>query len=268
MLISVSQIKRYMECPAKAHYEYTLHRGGLRKSEALELGSLVHIFFDAVLSGKVWEVEIEEALAALEPIQSVELSEAFDILRPALELWKPQDDWRVVSVEQELQIPCGSHTLVGRLDGIVEWNGGYWHLQHKTLGATVPVGVYCEQQRTDWHESVYHRMAESAGYRPFLGTILNIVRKLSAKAVVANPASSIVPPQYLPRTTEDVDGALSDLEQTINDIADPTRRIVKNRCACAGPYRNSLCEFKPVCDGDDTLDSPNYRDLEIRYAPN
>ena len=254
----------------KAHYEYTLHRGGLRKPDALEVGALVHIALDAILREAMWEPIVEEALAELEPVRAVELSELVDELRPAIAAWKKPEDWRVIGSEMELSVPCGPHTIVGRLDAVVEWNGSFWNLQHKTLGASVPVAVYCEQQRTDWHESVYHRMAERASFVPFAGTILNIVRKLSAKRIAEFPNDALIPPQYLPRSDADVDEAFQDLQQLIDDIAtqgDGGRRVVKCRSSCAGPFRNSLCVYKPVCDGDDVISSENYMDLEPRYAP-
>lgn len=269
MKVSVSQIKRHMECPMKAHYEYTLLRGSAKRALALDLGSLAHLAFEAKLTGKDWRKATDDYMAALPPEESVLVGEGFATLSPALEAWECPDDWKVVSVEQEMEAPCGSHTLVGRLDCVVRWNDQYWHLQHKTLSPSVPVGVYCEQQRTDWHECAYHRMAEVAGYTPFAGTILNVVRKLSAKRIAENPTDAIIPPQYLPRTGELVQEALDDLSQLIDAIEagrNGESRIIKCRDSCGGPYRNSLCIYKPVCDGDVGIESDTFVDLEPRYA--
>ena len=270
MKISVSQIKRHIECPMKAHFEYTLLRGQDKRAVALDIGSLAHLVLEAKLTKVAdWRKLTDEYLAELPPEVSVEVGEEFDVLAPSLELWEPPDDWEILGTEVEMEIPCGRHTIVGRLDAPIRWNGSLWHLQHKTLGATVPLGAFCEQQRTDWHESVYHRMLQRAYPDNVEGTVLNIIRKLSAKRLAENPRDALVPPQYLPRTDELVSEALDDLSQLIDDIEagrDGTRRIIKCRSACAGPYRNSLCAYKPVCDGDVEISSDMFVDLEPRYA--
>ena len=269
MKISVSQIKRFVECNMKAHYEYTLLRGGAKRAMALDIGSLAHLALEAKLKGEPWIQVTDEYLASLPPEVSVEVGEDFAILAPSLALWAPPDDWEILGTEVEMEIPCGKHTIVGRLDAPIRWNGSLWHLQHKTLGATVPVGVFCEQQRTDWHECVYHRMLQRTYPDNVEGTVLNIIRKLSTKRLAENPADALVPPQYLPRTDELVSEALDDLSQLIDDIEagrNGTRRIIKCRSACAGPYRNSLCIYKPVCDGDVDITSDAYTDLEPRYT--
>lgn len=269
MKISVSQIKRFVECEMKAHFEYTLLRGRDKRAMALDIGSLAHIALEAKLKGEPWIQATDEYLASLPPEVSVEVGEDFAVLAPSLALWSPPEDWEILGTEVEMEIGCGKHTIVGRLDAPIRWNQAVWHLQHKTLAATVPVATFCEQQRTDWHEIVYHRMLQDAGLTPVGGTVLNIIRKLSAKRLAENPQDALIPPQYLPRTDEIVQEALDDLSQLIDDIEagrNGTRRIIKCRSSCGGPYRNSLCIYKPVCDGDVNIDSDSYVDLERRYA--
>lgn len=269
MKISVSQIKRHIECPTKAHFEYTLLRGGDKRAMALDVGSLAHIALEAKLLGKDWQAATDEYMASLPPEVSVEVNTEFAVLAPSLALWEKPDDWVVLGTEVEMEIPCGRHTIVGRLDAPIVWNDNRWHLQHKTLASSVPVAVFAEQQRTDWHECVYHRMLQAVEGPPVAGTVLNTIRKLSAKRLAENPTDALIPPQYLPRTDEIVQEALDDLAQLIDDIEagrDGARRIIKCRSACAGPYRNSLCIYKPVCDGDDEITSPSYVDLEPRYT--
>lgn len=254
----------------KAYNEYILHRGSAARSMALDIGSLAHVALETKLRGGDWIAACEEYLAGLPIEVGGDVGDDFEILRPSLALWTPPDDWEIIGVEQELDVECGEHTIVGRLDAIVLWGGLYWHLQHKTLAPTVPLPAYAELQRTDWHECVYQRMAERAGYTPFGGTILNVIRKQSRKSLAEKgPANALVPPQYLPRDEQGVDEAMADLAQLIDDIAggaDGSRRVVKQRTACAGPFRNSLCIYKPVCDGTDTINSERYVDLEPRYS--
>lgn len=253
----------------KMHYEYTLLRGVESRAMALDVGSLAHIALDAKLSGRDWNVATDEYLAALPPDIAVEVGEEYAVIAPSIALWEPPDDWEILGTEVEMEIKCGNHVVVGRLDAPIRWNGSRWHLQHKTLSPSIPVATFCEQQRTDWHECVYHRMLQEAAPGNVAGTVLNIIRKLSAKRLAESPLDAIVPPQYLPRTDDLVQEALDDLALLIDDIEagrNGTRRIVKCRSACAGPYRNSLCVYKSVCDGDVAIESDAFVDLEPRYA--
>jgi hypothetical protein len=255
----------------KAHFEYTLLRGGDKRPMALDVGSLAHLALEAKLKGEPWAQAVDAYLADLPPEVSVEVADEFNVIAPSIALWEPPDDWEILGTEVEMEIPCGRHTIVGRLDAPIRWNNAIWHLQHKTLSPSIPIGSFCEQQRTDWHESVYHRMLQQAFPLPnhVEGTVLNIIRKLSTKRLAENPLDAIVPPQYLPRTDEIVQEALDDLSQLIDDIEagrNGTRRIIKCRSSCSGPYRNSLCIYKPVCDGDVSIESDSYVDLEPRYA--
>lgn len=272
MRVSVSEIKLFMECPMKWYFRYHLHRGKYQIQQALEVGTLAHKAFEAILNKRDWRSEVEAFVAESRPLISQEwdrIETAFDTLSLSIAEWEVPDDWEVLHTERELEIACGRHTIVGRLDAIVRWNGSCWHLQHKSLDASKPVAVYCEQQRTDWHESVYQRMAEEAEFVPFAGTILNGVRKLTRSTIERVGASTALFCEHLPRTDDEVNSALADLAQVIDDmdgVVLGTRRAVHNRAMCAGPFRNSLCEYKAVCDGEVAIDGPDYHNLEVRYA--
>jgi hypothetical protein len=258
MKISVSELKDYLTCPAFCHHRYVSLRGP-EPAEALAIGSAVHQLLAHKLGG------------AIPPIAACEVA---GHLALAVNAWEPPADWRVCATEIAMSLPLAFYgddrdiELVGTLDAIVEWNGSFWHLQHKTLAPGIPPGVYAEQQRTDWHECAYQAMAEQAGYRPFAGTILNLLRKLSESAIRRNPEAALSL-QYVNRTYEEVAGAMVDittLAQRIHDERLWRERPMRNRAACAGPYRNSLCTYKDVCDGVTTIDDPRYVALEPRYA--
>lgn len=271
MIISVSEIKQHMTCPMLAKYKYVDRRGPDKIEQALEVGTLLHAWFEAVLNGEDGYAAVEALMLEQEYALTPEGQKVADeytlIAEHTLPLWQRPDDWEIISVEQELRIPVGRHTVVGRLDSVVGWNDGFWHLQHKSMHSSKPVATYSEQQRTDWHECVYQRMAEAAGYTPFMGTILNMVRKLARSTLEKRPETSLAL-EYLAREPEMVDDALADLAEIIDHIEAMRNgdiRTWKNRSACAGMFGNRLCAYKVVCDGETDIGSPLFVDLPVRY---
>lgn len=272
MIFNVSHLKESLTCPQRAFNRYVHHRESAEKSIALDVGTLVHLYFAATLDPSPERTaSLESALVEV----SCDVLSDFDELVPALRAWERPKDWNLLAVEQELRIPIGGNTLAGRLDGLVLWNGKYWHLQHKTLRASRPVAIYEEQQRCDWHECAYERMAEAAGRTPFGGTILNLVRKLSRKTIAENPKSALVI-RYVTRPPAVVADALRDMSELARKLAieatpgatyDPLvhARPLRNRSACDGMFQNKLCEYHPVCAGDCGLDDPRYVTIEPRY---
>ena len=261
-----------------AHYEYDLLKRPVGEvSVALEVGTVVHKAFEALLMGGDWKQAAHDALAELRTsdgnpaILALKLDDV-ESQWAALELaieraWRTPEDWDIVSVEKELSVSCGPHEIVGRLDAVVLWNGNTWHLQHKTVPTNKPLAIYAEQQRTDWHEAVYQRMLQQ-GYSGVAGTLLNCIRKLSMKSAVSSPATAFQH-FFLPRSDEEVDEVFKDLEQEINDIEAEQRgerRIIKNRSHCAGQYGNSICAFKDVCDGIINIESDRFETVEPRYT--
>lgn len=267
MLVSVSWIKDHEICPTFAYNRNVKLRGPAANAVALSVGSIWHEAMAARLRG--------ETFAASLDTMSPRVADEWAVLAPVANAWDVPADWQVELVEHEMRLPAGPHTFVGRLDALVKWNESWWHVQHKTLAQGVPIEVFAEQQRTDWHECLYQRMAEHADYRPFAGTILNICRKLSKSVrrdgnmVERHPLEFLVEPMYLRRSDQIVDAAILDMMQIAGDIEDEIgsrRRISKNRSACAGAFRNSLCVYKGCCDGGITLDDEQFVDLEVRYA--
>ncbi len=275
MKISVSQIKRHRSCPMLSHYEYDMLRMPAGQvAVALGVGTVTHAAFESLLQGGDWRVAAEISLEELHTdlprdIKLEEIRSQWDSISICIERgWKTPDDWEIISVEQEMEVPCGNHLLVGRLDGVVGWNGKIWHHQIKTVPSNKPCAIYAEQQRTDWHEGVYQRMAE-ARYDDVAGTILTLVRKLTLTAATKAPHTAFQT-FYLPRSKEEVDEMFADIEQEVNDIEaemEGERRIIKNRSFCAGQYGNSLCAYKEVCDGVISIDDPErFITVEPRYT--
>jgi len=261
VLISVSDLKLHVLCPMKFHYQYNLKRGIKREEPAQELGTLAHEILKLKLKGDPgWEVLANSDCGVKE----------WPSIQAILKVWKPDERWKILHVEEELRLPIGQHTLVGRPDAVVEWLGGYWHLQHKTIASSKPPAIFAEVQRTDWHECVYQRMLEEQGYTPFRGTILNMIRKLALKNIVDDPMKA-VEIAYLPRTNVEVDKTMSDIRHRLHRIyleKSETWTIEKTRSACGGIFGNSLCQYKGVCDGWQKLEDNIFSDLEVRYGEN
>jgi hypothetical protein len=239
-----------MNCPARGYYENVLRRFVPGPKKALEIGTLVHLAFEKILRGEDWRDHCETYIAEQELVLAdggPQIIKEFYWLAPALDSWVVPDDWEIIAIEKELRLEVGRHTIVGRLDSIVGWNDLRWHLQHKSAAGNKNVNNYSEQQRTDWHELVYQRMAEEAGYGPMGGTILNVVRKLTEKSILKSPASAIST-HYLARSKALIDTALDDLEYVIDQMEAGAKGdipLVQNRTACFG---FGMCPYKRVCD--------------------
>jgi hypothetical protein len=257
MIINVSRLKDHLTCPQYAHNRYVSRRG-VAPSLALNVGTLWHLGMAVHLD----ESHKPAFLEALEFADDV-TARAFDALVPAYNAWQLPPDWEIHAIEGERRAPLGPHTLVGTPDAVIRTNGKFWHLQHKTLAPGIPPATYGELIRVDWHECAYQWMLQH-DFSPYGGTILNICRKLSAKAIRAEPARALSL-QYLTRSSDIIDRALNDILATAHDLD----RIVvplRNRAACGGPYRNSLCPYFGVCAGTETLNADKFVDLEDRYA--
>lgn len=289
MILSISDIKLHVVCPQLFHHRIISRRSTNTPMQALELGKLVHLALDRKSKGEPhWlELTVSDSEAAINDAEDTRgqvvatgVHTQLLHLLPHLENWQQPQTWETVASELELRTELGGHTLAGRLDVLVRWDGALWHLQYKTLGSSQPPHVFAEAQRTDWHESIYQRLVELHYPEEKIGgTILLIIRKLSKKALSENQSPFEL--HYLTRAAALVDKAWADVERRLDQItkelhwADTQPNeylsgaeipIEQTRSACAGRFGNSLCEYKPVCDGKISLDHPSYIDIEPRYT--
>ena len=258
MLISVSDLKTHVTCPQL--YDHTVRQRKARPGDAapaLVLGTLIHKALEAKLLRKPWRASIEQHELTL--LRDYE---------PVLDLWEPPATWEVLGTETEVRLPLAPGIMgVGRVDGRIRWNGKVWPLQHKSLASTVPTHVFAEVQRTDWHECFYQAAIEAETGEKCGGTILNIIRKLSAGAIARNPGAAIEL-HYLTRSPEIIREALADMAIRALRIQEEGEGapIEKTRSACGGMFRNYLCSFKPVCDGLESINGSGFITIEPRYV--
>lgn len=278
--VNVSWIKTHRICPRKSHYENVLHRvpeGD--KPSALDAGTLFHKAMDALYHpsemGESYTISnIDEEFGRMLSEGEVGIEgydEWTETLRPMVQAWTPPSDWTFISTEQqfELTLPNGINCQ-GTIDAAVEWNGKLWHLQYKTTHSSTKPEVYAELQRTDWHECVYHRMLEKSFPDHIVGgTILVLVKKLSAKRLADSPLAGLTI-HYLDRSDEVVANALVDMAVETNSIIQEikgVRHIMHDPQQCGGPYKNKLCPYREVCFGTEDINGSKFKTVESRYAP-
>lgn len=268
---SVSHLKAHLSCAQLAHYRYEARRGE-PEPEVFALGSAAHLALATILNepgSNERAVEAAEAslVAAAEAASSFELPRDWPVVRDILLMWRKPEGWEVLGTETPLSIEVGGATIVGTLDALVRHRDLLWHVQHKTLGQSVPCDIYAAAQETDWHECLYAGMARVAFPGQWGGTQLNIIRKLSRKMFGERPEAGVVFMTLLPKQAH-IERAIADAAQVIDDILGQRsgrRPIIRNRSACLSGYRNSLCPYKGVCDGYHDLSSPRYVDVQPRY---
>lgn len=256
MRTSISHLKSHLECPRKAYFGHVLRRGTLWPGKALALGTILH----EILAERMRGISPAIVIPPDFPLEWV--AEAHKVIALA-EAWEVPEGWEVCEVEKEMETAVGKHTLVGTLDSVVKWGGNFWHVQHKSLAARTPLDRYGELLRYDMHEVVYQKMADEAGYQPFAGTILNVLKKGVPKG--ENPYFQ----DYLSREGHVSYEVLRDIEELLDAIEDRgyDRLPVGNRSACMGPYKNSPCLYLRCCNGEVSIeDDAVYSDLKERYA--
>lgn len=270
---NVSQVRTWLECPTKAHYAHTLLRvPNTRAAVALEVGTCWHLAMEQFLKtrDKAWASQAVSDY--LESSPDPKVASGWEAIHPAFMAWEWPDDWELLGVEQLVEHKFSAPfelIIQGRLDGLVKWAGQYWHLQHKTLSPSTPLSVYYAYMQRDWHECWYEHACREAGYVPYGGTILNVCRKLSAKAIQADPQSAISV-QYIPRAQHLVRKAMFDLEHLGFELLrdqDFPESITQNRSSCAGRFGNSLCPYLEVCNQvADITDDTLFKTIEDRYT--
>jgi len=177
-----------------------------------------------------------------------------------LAAWEAAQAWQaahpeveVIGNEMELEAPFGRHTLKGRLDRIVRWNGLYWHWQWKTAAANKNLEAYTRLIARSFHEHGYRHLAIHAGYVPYGGSWLGVARKHSQAALDRGENPLFVTP--LPTGSNNA-SLLADLETHIDAMAEWETKALAGGALppqapehCGGFYGNSPCHFLDVCDG-------------------
>lgn len=266
MIVNISQLRDHLWCPMYAHFKHTLRRGMARPSRALEVGTLAHQSFEAILKGTKLPTIPNEILATKE----------WQSLAILLGHWKPDPAWEIEHVEAPLKAPIipGRQDcwLIGTPDALIRWNGKWWSLQFKTCSDRTNLEFLKERVRIGFHECAYQLLAMYHGFIPFAGTMLVTVRKLPWSRRVDGKLVEIPVHQRieeglsttpLPRSLELLGQRLWDIERIIPQLGG---HCIRNTDACFGRHWNSKCEYYDVCHGAMSIAKPPFVDLEDRYA--
>lgn len=248
MKTNVSAINDHLRCPAYWHHRHVSKRGSPEKSPALEFGIRWHKAMER------WPEHTE-----------LDDSHEDQLMLAGLKEWaRLRFQWNLLMgpAELALETRIGAHTVFGRLDRIVTWNDQFWHLQHKTMDGRLPVEPFTRAQARSYHEQCYRWMAMDAGFKPYGGTILAILRKITPKQL----REGTKPPleiSHLAITQNEL--AKRDLECTLLAMectqADTCPR--QYPIACVQGWR--ICPYLDVCDGITRIEDMPKFDPNERY---
>lgn len=263
-MISISDLRTWITCPAKLRYAQ--ERVPISISPSLDLGTVFHSHME-----RRWQKALGRPVGPITLPQTPESTLEWQKLEPHATAWKPPSGWAIRDVELPLRGPLArwdgrkpDHDLVGRLDALIEWNQKLWSLQYKTCGSSVPLDNLAASVRMSFHEAAYQHLVETTRWplgAPFGGTILLTAKKLSQKSLTAgqNPIAL----HYLTRTPAEQKILLTDLSKALDSME--TSQPFKNWESCFGPFKNSKCPFFPVCHEGISLHSPLYMPTPNRY---
>lgn len=158
---------------------------------------------------------------------------------------------KIESVEKPLRkrLPFSEHYLIGIPDTVVWIHGRRWHLQHKTASATTNMKLYVDLAERSLHELAYAWLLEDGS--PYGGTYLNLIRKISAKQILAAPRSAFVQ-ELIPLSEAQITLAIHDIRSLTDRmarIASGELEAVDNREADSNRFGNSKSAYFDVKTG-------------------
>lgn len=267
--LTVSEIQTYDICPQMWAWRYVAKRG-VEDSGALRLGNALHLWFAARFKHeKVPPWKIAETAGLHE--EDVEQAEVLDLLMPEWERrYGIKPPWEeVLMVEQELTLQRGKLLITGKPDAVVRWLGKLFHVQHKSVGRSVPMDKFVKGIAKSLHEAIYCTMLEKYGV--VAGTMLNAVRKLSRNTVSRDPGQALHL-EFIPISVSFREEALQEVVQRGMEMMELEKeldsakpRAYRNRTMCNGKYGNSTCTYYGLCwEGQQPEELPKINPME-RY---
>lgn len=288
MNISVSELNCFLTCEFDWWCRYVARRIPRRPEPALAAGTFWHsLMADFIRSGDKGK-SLSHAMERMDDLREemIAMSATDDILKDfetqcarLLAAFSSYRDFvaseETLLIEEPLSAPLlgTPHTLVGTPDRVIRLKGdsSIWHVQYKTISDRTPVWVFLASQERSLHELVYsHLICTHLGIPAsnYGGTILNVVRKISAKAMREHPDSAFVQ-EFVPIRQSEVAHALSDIQQLarrMDDIRSGVRAPIHNRLADVGRFGNTLSPYWDVRRGlGDISNDALYMDAPDRY---
>ncbi len=263
MKTNVSAILTYVACPTLWYGGYHAHRG-TPETKAMRFGNRWH---------SICEHDRMSYDPADTPLESLRLR----LGRWQLKRLEQEWGWRYIAREKTLSCALGAHELFGQLDAIVMWNGRYWHLQHKTLAESRNLDAFLRVQSRSYHEQAYRLMGLAAGFHPWGGSFLSVLRKVAKKRILRGPIVTVHPLRVIAskrflidmeRRIDAMDGLLALLpgdEKGAIRLLD-RQGVPQEPSSCDGYAHNSICPFIDVCDGLFSAETLPRRDPLARYT--
>lgn len=294
-LLTKSRLAAARSCQRQHDILYQQGYRPVEEANALSFGTLVHKGLEFIwTSGSTNQVVLDGDL--------YDMARATAMLKGYIARWHAEDveRYEVLSVEQEFDCPlvnpatgATSKTwrLAGKLDVLVRdrTTGHVWIVEHKTSSSDIGTGsAYWARLRMDTQASIYYAGAQSLGYEP-AGIIWDVLAKPRLRPLEANSrrATPETPTEFqarieaaiaadhtpyyqrgeVVRLEAEMADAMTDIWQTGQQLRDAERlgRSPRNPDACEKWGR--LCDFFPVCSGEETLDNQRLYQLSTKIHP-
>lgn len=254
---SASAIKSFWSDPFQWYIEFVIGRTLRRQPVALVAGIAWHHFMEALLSNveredakramvNEFQAHVDDALSEGMIQRATGLNKELKVLALAADLWVDTYDVKTLAVERALVLPItlsdGTEArIVGRPDREIEWLGRIGHFQHRTLAVGKPLDLYLNTFHRNVHEGIYWKMMLREYEREPFGTMLSLVRKGTAPAMIARPHEYLqTHPINISREQADwsVDNAIATLD-VMKAIQDGRLKLWSNVDNDLGRYGNS-----------------------------
>lgn len=237
---NVSRLATYALCPMRGYFTSLF---GSEETDALYLGTLCHLYAEAIHKGESDEIARqmverragERADLALQATQLMKNYRAFlhDNIVGEPIIFESEKVFTYT-----LDLGGGdSLVLVGRPDTVVKipsWDEeAFWHLQLKTTSID-PINL-ANTYVTNFHERAYGLMMESAGYTPYAGTLLLTINKGKS-----GPRFQIFP---IPLSKDHLTQFICDAKILAEIILE--KKFFRNPSACK--TWNRLCPYFQEC---------------------
>lgn len=232
MKVSISRIKLFKSCRRAYELKYIEGLVPIEKAEALNIGTGYHEKLEQLYSEGDFDASDLSKESAMATAYKKYIYPKFNVLYA--------EGWE--------SCPLGKHELIGRVDGLSD-DGKL--VEHKTTALDPAEYIYNLQ----WDEQILAYMGMTGARNVYY----TICRKPTIRQKKGESDSDFfqrmvewydidtdhkIAMELISRTDEDVDSFMSDLEKTVDDMANPSCYYKNtNYCNCWG----RRCEYSSVC---------------------
>jgi hypothetical protein len=231
----------------------------------ISIGSCIHECLESYFSGAINDQLFNDWTKPFKDYPEHIVSYARPIMKSYLEKNDFISNLNVLMVEKEIQTTYKDIKIAGKVDAIVEYDGGIWIVDHKTSKMT----PHQDHYRMHTQFNIYMYLAESLGFKEIEGVIVNFLRvpqikrkkaetfkeyesRLYDEIIEVETENKKRKPKYfrifrLHKSEREVRESMEDVEDTIYH-AENDYSFRKNTDSCF--KFKKACEFLEVCMGD------------------